>query len=348
MTATAWNEQTFEEKMASWVEGCEAPQPSPAPPPRRTGPPPPRRTGPPPQLDRCPNPNPFNRANCRRRSCPYCGPRWAKDWGRALRVNLVEYGGPVMMIAITAPGADRLPWACSRDHVHSGPKGCEVDAQAADAWAANCCKAWKQLRDDARVATLRALALKPSLLIRAWEPQKRGVPHIHVVLGMGSEAEKVAAHRFLDELTARVGEHDFGFVQLYRREMGAADAARYLVGYLMGRSKHKGTIRDNISHPRMPRSLIWLTPNLTLVTFCTMRRLRMVRWYLAALRGKATVLPRLLYGEIYKVARAATHVKAAVDLARPPNDTEAMYGEHVAAIRLMRDLPDGRLVEAAA
>lgn len=328
MTATAWASATFEEKTAGWLDQQVAEE---APPPT------PRRKGPPPKLDRCPTPSPWNGANCRRRGCLYCGPKWAKDWERSMRVNLTEYGGPVMMIAITPPGADRLPWACSRDHRHAGAKGCQVDPQAGDAWAANCRRAWSRLRDDARVATIRALNVKPTLLLRVWEPQKRGVPHLHIVLGMGSELEKIAAHRFVDELDAKAADHDFGFVQKKRDLMGPGDAARYLVGYLMGRSKHKGTIRDNIAHPRMPRQLIWLTPTLTAVTFCTMRRLRTLRWYLAALRGKAPVLPRLYGGEMYKVARAATYVKAAVDDRAPP-DRESLFRQHVSALRLMRHL----------
>jgi hypothetical protein len=347
MTTTAWAEQTFEEKMTSWLAQETAPEASFALAPA------PRRKGPPPQLDHCPTPSPFNGANCRRRGCLFCGPKWAKDWGRAIRTNLAEYGGPVMMIAITAPGAGRLPWACSRNHVHSGPKGCEVDPQAADAWAANCRKAWSRLRDDARVATIRALNLKPTLLLRVWEPQKRGVPHLHVVLGMGSELEKIAAHRFVDELAARAAVHDFGFVEggtdhRKRRQVGASDASRYLVGYLMGRSKHKNTIRENISDPRMPRQLIWLTPTLTRVTFCTMRRLRVLRWYLAALRGKAPILPRLYGDEFYKVARAATYLRAVVDLARPPNGREQMFHEHLSALELMRGLDRVPLEEIAA
>ena len=270
-----------------------------------------------------------------------------------MRVNLKEYGGPVMMIAITAPGADRLPWACSRDHVHSGTKGCEVDPEAANAWAANCRKAWSRLRDDARVATIRALNVKPKLLLRVWEPQKRGVPHLHVVLGMGTELEKIAAHRFVDELAARASAHDFGFVEggtdrSKRREVGPADAARYLVGYLQGRSKHKGTIRDNIAHPRMPRQLIWLTPTLTAVTFCTMRRLRTLRWYLAALRGKAPIAPRLYAGEMYKVARAATYVKAAVDDRAPPPERELLFRQHLSALRLMQQFDPVALLGVSA
>ena len=344
MTATAWAEQTYEEKVNNWrdtIEQENSPRKAPPSPPRR-------RKGPPPILKACPRPSPFNRANCRRRSCPYCGPKWAKDWERAMRVNLTEYGGPVMMIAITPPGVDRLPWACSRDHVHSGAKGCQIDPEAGDEWAGNCRKAWGRLRDDARIATIRALGLKPTLLLRVWEPQKRGVPHLHIVLGMGSESEKIAAHRFVDELDCRASLHDFGYLQRKRNLMGAHDAARYLVGYLMGRSRHKGTIRENIDHPRMPKSLIWLTPTLTKVTFCTMRRLRVMRWYFAALRGKASVVPRLGPDEMYEVARAATYLRVPVDLARPPTNKAAAFLEHVAAIDLMRHCDTPALVSAAA
>ncbi len=245
------------------------------------------------ELERCPTPDPMTRANCKRRSCPHCGRLWAWDWERVMRTNLEDYAGAVRMVAITAPGSDALPWACERDHRHSGSQGCRVEEQAATEWAATLTQRWKELREDARLATLRGTGLKPTLLLRVWEPQKRGVPHLHVVLGVRTEAEKIAAERFRQELDARAAYHGFGFVQRHVHETGPRQAARYLVGYLLGRSKRKGTIRENIAHPRMPRSLIWLTPNLTRSTLCTMRRLRYARWYFAAFSGRASHWPCL-------------------------------------------------------
>jgi hypothetical protein len=253
-----------------------------------------------------------------------------------MRTNLAEYGGPVMMIAVTPPGTDRLPWDCQRQHVHSGPRGCRVEAEAADEWSRGAPAAWKRLREAARLAALRRCGMKPTLLQRVWEPQKRGVPHLHVVFGMGSEPEKIAAHVFVDELARLAPAYGFGHVQEERHEMGARDAARYLVGYLLGRSRRKSTIRENIAHPRMPKSLIWLTPNLTRVTKVTMRRLRLARWYLATLAGRCLITPKLYGQDLVDVAKVA--VRLELDRPPPDYDPERAFYRHMAMIRRMRRL----------
>lgn len=267
-----------------------------------------------------------------------------------MRANLEAYGGPVLMIAITPPGTDRLPWACTKEHDHEGPKGCKVDGEAADEWSYAARANWKHLREAARKATMAAVGLKPTLIERVWEPQKRGIPHLHIVLGMATEAEKIAAHRFVDELEARTGEYDFGFVQQKREVMGAAEASRYLVGYLLGRSKRKGTIRENIADPRMPRSLIWLTPALTSLkrggTGVTMRTLRYINWYFAALRGRCAVYPRL-YGELYlTIARVAAKVEPKKARA-PGEDEERAFRRHLGNLRVMRLVEENRWTDLA-
>ena len=226
-------------------------------------------------------------ATCKRRACPRCGHAWARSWEECTRCNLTEYGGPVALVSITPPGEDLLPWACDKPHRHRGSIGCQVDAQHADAWAASCRDNWRRLRDAARVATIRKTGgLKPTLLQRVWEPQKRGVPHLHLVLGMATHAERMAAQVFVLELSRLAGDHFFGFVDRKLALISAREAARYLSAYLTGRSGKKGSVRDNLADPRMPRSLIWLTPVLTRATRVTMRTLRYVRWVHAARSGR--------------------------------------------------------------
>ncbi len=283
---------------------------------------------PPAQLERCPDLDERGR-NCKRRGCPYCGRLWAWDWERVMHTNLRHYAGAVRMVAITAPGADALPWSgwrrdpktgrvrpCPPSHAHSGARGCLVESQAANEWSESVTQRWKELREAARKATLDALGLKPTLLLRVWEPQKRGVPHLHVVLGVRTEAEKIAAERFRQELDERASHYGFGFVQRHVHETGPRQAARYLVGYLLGRSKRKTGIRENIADARMPRSLIWLTPDLTIGplvagrrtggTLCTMRRLRYARWYFAAFSGRSSQWPCLRGQVAVDIARVVT------------------------------------------
>lgn len=294
------------------------------------------------RYESCPTPNTWGGVarSCKRRGCPYCGRPWAFDWERSMRVNLEHYGGPVMMIAITPPGKDVLPWACEKDHKHEGWRGCRVDDEAADRWAEQCRENWKRLREDARIATQRATGLLPTILLRVWEPQKRGVPHLHVVLGVATEAERIAARRFHAELMARSVRHGFGFTQRHVKESAGASAARYLVGYLLGRSTRKGSIRENIAHPRMPRSLIWLTPRLTRETLCNMRRLRYARWYLAARAGRCEKAPALRGQLLVDVAKVVTLVTRCFARNGPPDDEdeERELFLHMSALRSMRRL----------
>jgi hypothetical protein len=284
----------------------------------------------------CPHFNSFGGGlrTCKRRDCPRCGRSWARSWESVLRHNLIEYAGEVALITITAPGADRLPWSCERKHEHSGTKGCQVKADAADVWADQARRGWPKLRDAARKACTRA-GWKPTLIVRTWEPQKRGVPHLHIVLGLGTQPERIAARRFVDELARLAPEYGFGYVDRRIDAISAREASSYLAGYLLGRSGHKETIRENISDPRMPRSLIWLTSTLTRRTLATMRRLRYVRWYFAALGGRCNVVPRLRGQLLVEVARVAALVEP--KRARAPNeDDEGRFRRHFSNLLRMR------------
>lgn len=262
------------------------------------------------QLGFCPTPNARTGSGCKRRDCPVCGVRWARDWRRSMEQNLERYGRPVVLISITAPGEDRLPWdtdCCShrRRHKHRGPDGCRVQQRPAREWADTVTYRWQKLRQAAAIATERLTGAPPVILERVWEPQKRGVPHLHIVLGYGTPSEIDRAHCFAAQLAERASSYDFGFVDAKKdasapwgrrlRPIAAKEAARYLSAYLTGRSKRKNSIRENIADPIMPRSLIWLTPKLTSKeeaitasgrpTFITMRTIRRARHLYAYARG---------------------------------------------------------------
>jgi hypothetical protein len=266
---------------------------------------------------------------CKRRDCPRCGVPWALAWQTSSHVNLDAYHGPVALVTITAPGADVLPWSCAGAHQHSGTRGCRVKDDAADVWSAHCRENWQQLRDAARAACRRR-GLKPTLLERVWEPQKRGVPHLHLVVGMGTLDEREAAQAFVEELHRLAADYMFGFVDRKLALVKPEEAARYLSSYLLGRSRKKGTIRENISDPRMPRSLVWITPALTTSTRVTMRTLRYARWYLAALNDRCDVWPVLRGELLLHVAKAAALVEA-LRAHAPPDESR-----HVANLQLMR------------
>lgn len=239
---------------------------------------------------------------CKRRACPRCGPNWAKDWYRVGSHNLEHYcaealdeSGAVVMLTVTAPGEELLPWdeehcAHRKPHRHRGPSGCRVQPEKALQWSESLTWRWSKLRGAARLATRRdlkdgfGLGPGPTILLRAYEPQKRGVPHLHIVLGYRTAAERDAAHVFVGHVKRLVADYEFGFADargkdrthggrgvverhgVELRPMSGETAARYLSNYLTGRnSKKKNTIRENIADPTMPTSLIWLSPVLTSV-----------------------------------------------------------------------------------
>lgn len=307
------------------------------------------------ELVQCPEPGyDWQLRTCKRRNCPRCGVNWARDWRRVMTVNLAAKHGSVVLVSITAPGEERLPWDeahCShrRPHRHRGPAGCRVQQRAAREWADTATWRWSKLRAAATLAARRAqkneltgeLGPAPALLERVWEPQKRGVPHLHLVLGFATGEERQAARVFVEELKRLAGEYDFGFVDGKLEPITAEDAARYLSSYLTGRSAKKGSIRENIADPIMPRSLIWITPALTCIprpessdvwrerlaamrarmriargTGVTMRALRMARQLGASLDGKC-VAPQ------WKTTGDAVHIAAVFLQAfrkRPPPD----------------------------
>ena len=73
--------------------------------------------------------------SCKKRTCRICGVVWARDWRRVLFEALQAPGVPVVMSAVTPPGAEGLPWDekhCARrgPHSHSARNGCRVDGDA--------------------------------------------------------------------------------------------------------------------------------------------------------------------------------------------------------------------------
>ncbi len=284
------------------------------------------------QAPQCPRPNERTGSSCKRRDCPVCGVRWARDWRKSMMENLAALHGPIVMISITAPGEERLPWDeahCGhrRKHKHRGPFGCRVQRRAAREWADTCVYRWQRLRQAAALATKRATrhivsdGLAPVILERVWEPQKRGVPHLHIVLPYRTYQEQMVAHCFANELAQRAGDYDFGFVdarqdssQPFGRRLKvtvAEDAARYLSSYLTGRSTKKNSIRENISDPIMPRSLIWQSPKMTSTgavtatgrpTYVTMRTLRRARQLYAWAKG---LCPAPIWQDMQEAAKVA-------------------------------------------
>lgn len=181
-------------------------------------------------MNRCPNADVLGRS-CKRTSCPVCGPRWAAAWEQNFASNFAAAPGDVVLVSITAPGVDVLPWDeahCShrRKHQHRGPSGCRVEQQAAYEWTGTATWRLDRLRRGAAAHVRRRLCqcghtrrahaagacscgcekfkgYQPRMLGREWEPQKRGVPHWHGVFDYSSERARRAVRLYVGYMRTR-------------------------------------------------------------------------------------------------------------------------------------------------
>jgi len=240
-----------------------------------------------------------------------------------MTVNLEAHGRPVTIITVTPPGVDRLPWDRARCMHSARAKcsgkryGCKVQDRALREWADTVTLRWGWLRRAARQAVKHSGIDPPRILERVWEPQKRGPAHIHLVVSFGTVRERWAAQRFAEELDRLGPSYDFGFTDTHLEARTGAMAARYLASYLTGRSAKKNSIRANIADPRLPRSLVWLTPDLTRRTFVTMRRLRAAAQVWGWSKGMCPSPRWRLWEERERVVRVLALVYG-VTLPRPP------------------------------
>jgi hypothetical protein len=133
---------------------------------------------------------------CRKWSCSHCGPIRSGDEFRKFKDNLSAYGGRIMLVAVTGPGADVLPW-----------DGRKVEASVAFAWNTTASKRFARLLKAAQVAADRQVRRSgwrgrfPRIVARAWAPQKRGVWHVHLALPAEDEIERIWSRtlvRFID------------------------------------------------------------------------------------------------------------------------------------------------------
>jgi hypothetical protein len=226
------------------------------------------------------------------RSCPGYSPIWAGDVRVKIFAALRAYAQAVpagvepqvQMLTVTAPGQDAgLTWdeaACSHlgPHRHSGRLGCRVSAAPAAAWNERAPTWWRDLHHEASLATLRQVGRRPSLLVRPWELQQRGMLHVHPVVGRSTPVERAAADTYQRELAARAARHGFGFVDRKVELRNPVAAAAYLSAYFVSGKKGKMQLREAVASPAMPPSIVYVNPELSQSSGITMRTLRLRRY----------------------------------------------------------------------
>jgi hypothetical protein len=213
--------------------------------------------------------------------------------------NLKVHGSEAVLLSITAPGADHLPWdesACTipGPHKHSGQLGCQVEEGQALLWNESAqhrfSTAQREAKRRADIA-LRRLGSKRriSKCLSWWELQKRGVLQAHVVLP-----------RYVQAWEALAGQHWFGYVDRWERIKSKVQPSekvgRYVAGYTLG-GKDKVPLERAIRDPRMPARTFHINRRLTAVSRATMRNARLNRRLDAAFKGQCD-WPRLSEEEL--------------------------------------------------
>lgn len=229
-------------------------------------------------------------SRCRRRQCPGYAETWARDTMRKIRENLRAYGGLVCMCTLTAPGeAMGLVWDrenCTHDaSVKCGAaSGCKVLPAAAELWNEKSRGYWRELNRVCKLRADRAVKrlgheYKGGLLMYEWELQKRGVWHLHFVLGMETAVERLWAFEYVKAMRELGPSKLFGFADAkpLRSPQPAQKTAGYLSKYL-AKWNEDGSFEVTETVKAAGRSLLnYVSRRLTARSGVTMRVLRQVR-----------------------------------------------------------------------
>jgi hypothetical protein len=215
-----------------------------------------------------------NAGKCRRRRCSEGVERWSKDTWSVLAAALVDVP-MVLMVVITAPGADVLPWDTRKclvayRHSCSGPLGCRVDARARRRWEDDIQHRWCLLR-QAVVMRLKRQGYRSPLIAFGDEDQLRGAWHRNLILTGGPASWAFVRH--LHELAPTYG---FGFSDRKVEPRTGVSAAGYVAGYIAGKGSKKDGANIQTIAQRSPtrRKVWWVSSRLTMQTGVTMGSLR--------------------------------------------------------------------------
>jgi hypothetical protein len=187
------------------------------------------------------------------------------------------------MLTITGPGADVLPWdrehcAPLGEHRCSGLLGCRVREREAREWNESASARWRRLHDRCARLARRETGLRPWVLLRAFEVQRRGVLHAHAVVARGTWGRKVAATAYERHLVRLAASYGFGGIDTPTgRARHARESAAYVSSYLTKGKGSKRTLGETVRSDQLPQSIIHVSTSLTLRTGVTMRALRFRR-----------------------------------------------------------------------
>jgi hypothetical protein len=203
------------------------------------------------------------------------------------------------MVTITAPGQEVL-----RHMIGEGGR-LVVTPDAAETWNGSAPERWSTMWGTAKYLLRRRGVEVPLLLGYVIAYQRRGVIHYHLALAADTP-ERKAANRWLVEVlkgtpravamfgaragtlerktVARAGlasELGFGFVSLEKARYGSAGVAGYFCKYVAKDGANgRPEITETVQRVEVGRRrVVYVNQKLTARTRCTMRNLRLRRYY---------------------------------------------------------------------
>lgn len=260
---------------------------------------------------------------CGSRYCAACGQRWQGDQrAQAVAASEVLPGGAAL-ITVTAPG---MAYFGSLDAWGMTPMRVRYDR-----WNKRARARWRQLHLYAS-RPMRAWAKKNGVewrvWFRAWEFQKRGALHLHLVLPYGTDEERRFTDLYVWNLWNAAAEYGFGYVlggdrrhQPARGECPVvvpADgpaAARYVCKYVASVGAGKGSMVEVAQRTAQRGSVLYVSSTLTRASGVNMTKLR-------ARRRIMNAYPWAVYS--HGSWKAACLVDA-IQRGRPPLTTHAVH-----------------------
>lgn len=232
----------------------------------------------------------------RRRGDPRFVKLWLGDWRKVVVTNAAAAGDRAELIVVTAPGEDGgLTWDKSKCHHPpgvkcSGTRGCQVELTLAVEWNKSAPARWSQLHEAAANRVRRRLTKLTGcgsfrVIVRAWEPQRRGVLHQNVLVPTNTPRQHHAAKLYREALSELAPRYGFGFVSQRAAVKGALHGARYMAKYI-AKSDTPGKlgIGDVAAREDAPGRIAFVDTRLTTQTGETIRACRERRtvWRLAS------------------------------------------------------------------
>lgn len=226
-----------------------------------------------------PRPNSFS---CNSRYCSVCGDRWQKDM-RVMAVAAAEHVPEhVGLITVTAPGDDYFS-----DDEWKVVGGRPVIERW---WNGDARERFRLFHRDASKGPREYAESHGEtweVLFRAWEYQKRGLLHAHIVVPMGTPVQEVASRMYLANLWSWARTYDFGYVLGGTKGTGTnwstppvlarasgKDAARYVCKYVASVGAGKEGMRDTARRTAQRGSVLYVARSLTRASGVTMTGLR--------------------------------------------------------------------------